>query len=55
MDIDADKLAAIALDAQSRLFSFGGVMLWDMDAAFSNIILSITGPGLGTDFPLVIF
>jgi len=34
--VSSDTLASVALNAQKQFSSFGGVMLWDMDAARKN-------------------
>ncbi|KAF9459440.1 chitinase [Collybia nuda] len=34
--VDANTLAKVAKDAQQRYSSFGGVMLWDADVAYTN-------------------
>ena len=34
--VDADTLANYAAEAQSKYSSFGGVMMWDADTAYSK-------------------
>src|SRR5687767_7083274 len=38
--VDSDTLARVAKDAQKKYSSFGGVMLWDIDSAYSKSGLS---------------
>jgi hypothetical protein len=38
--LSSQALIAVARDTQKKYSSFGGVMLWDADTAYSEIILS---------------
>ena len=50
--VNSSTLAQYVSQAQSKYSSFGGVMMWDMDTAFSECIVDYQRQSYGTDkFP----